>query len=484
MIQHVDVPHILTPPPSLAPRINGAAVFGVRPGMPVLFKVPATGKRPLLYEVVNLSNGLEIDPATGILTGCLLRPGEYTLHVRVSNRIGKAERDLVIKVGNAISLTPPMGWNSWNAFGLTVTQDQIRAVAQTMIDQGLIDHGWSYVNIDDGWEAETRTQDGDLRGGKNFSDIKGLATWLHERGLKFGVYSSPGPTTCGGHLGSYKFEPQDARTFAEWGVDYLKYDLCSYQWEVFEKEGDQSEAAWVKPFLKMHKELDRQLRDVVYSICSFDSIPWAAKAGANLTRVTPDIRDTWDSILRSGFNVVDRFAENNGPGLWTDEDMLVVGNTSGGWENKVRPNRLTPDEQYSHFSLWCLLSAPLLIGCDLTVADRFTISLLSNDEVIEVDQDSLGKQAHRAVKTDGYQVLVKEMEDGSRVVGIFNMLEQSQKIGVKWSDLGISGGEVRDLWRQKGLGRYKEHFDTEVAAHGVILIRVSSQTQRKSKHHE
>ena len=464
--------YLLTPTPDSSPRIHGANVFGVRPGHPVYYKIAATGTPPLRYQALNLPDGLQLDGKTGIITGILSRPGDYVLHVLVTNAIGKHERNLTIKAGNSICLTPPMGWNSWNAFGLSVTQDKVKAVAQVMIDRGLVEHGWTYVNIDDGWEAGQRTAQGILLGNENFPDIKGLADWLHARGIKLGVYSSPGPTTCGGHLGSYQHEAQDADTFAAWGVDFLKYDLCSYKWDIFDKAGDNSEAGWMKPFLTMRRELDKQPRDIVYSICSYNTILWAGKVGANLTRITGDIRDEWPAIVNNGFGVIDQYWYNNRPGLWNDADMLVVGNTSGGWENNVRTNKLTRDEQYSHFSLWCLLSAPLIIGCDLTMADDFTIALLSNDDVIEVNQDALGKPARRVLKTDSYQVWVKSLEDGTRAVGIFNMQSEPQAITVKWSDLNIRGGIVRDLWRQKDLGRYESEFTTRVAPHCVTLVRI------------
>jgi alpha-galactosidase len=471
-VENKNSANILTPAPSKSPRINGTRVLGVRPNSPVLFKIAATGEKPLEYKVTNLPKELDLDPITGILTGKFTQTGTHVLKVQVSNRIGTAKRDLAIKVGQTISLTPLMGWNSWNAFGLSVTQYRVQAAAKAMLDKGLIDHGWTYVNIDDGWEAAKRTKDGVLLGNEKFPDIKELADWLHARGMKLGIYSSPGPTTCGGFLGSYKYEAQDAATFAEWEVDLLKYDLCSYKWDIFDKEGDNSEEAWMKPFLTMRKELDKHPRDIIYSICSYNTILWAAKVGANQTRLTGDMRDTWAAILNNGFGIVDQYWQHNRPGLWNDDDLLVVGNTSGGWENNARPNRLTPDEQYTLFSQWSLLATPLIISCDLSIADDFTIALLSNDEVIEVNQDPLGKQARRLVKTDAHQVWVKELEDGTRAVGIYNMREESQTITVKWTDLKMAGGNVRDLWRQKDLGVHETQFTTEVAPHGVTLVRV------------
>ncbi len=461
--------YILTPTPGKIPRINGTTVFGVRPGSPVVFKIAATGEKPLKYEVLNLPVELKLDSKTGIISGRFSKEGIHILKVRVSNKSGKAEKELTIKVGQTISLTPPMGWNSWNAFGESVSQEKVKAVVQAMIDKGLVDHGWSYVNIDDGWQG-VRNATGVLEPNDKFPDMKGLADWIHSQGLKFGIYSSPGPTTCLGLPGSWQYEEKDAATWSGWDIDYLKYDLCSYKWDIFDKAGDTSQAAWMKPFLSMRKPLDAIPRDIIFSICSYNTIPWAAKVGANLTRLLGDNRDEWKPISTSG-SKVDKYWAHQKPGLWNDEDLLVVG-SSGGWEGKARPNHLTPDEQYFHMSLWSLLATPLFISCDLASADDFTISLLSNDEVIEVNQDPLGKAGRLKISTPEYQVWVKELADGTHAAGIFNLKNESQAINVKWSDLSIEGGIVRDLWKQKNMGKFSSEFKVEVPPHGVMLIKI------------
>ncbi|KAA6321117.1 Alpha-galactosidase A, partial [termite gut metagenome] len=220
--------YILTPEASAMPRINGAKVFGIRPGSPFLFKIAASGASPIQYEVRNLPKGLSLDAKTGIITGKLDKKGDYKMTCIASNAKGKNEREFTVKVGDTQALTPPMGWNSWNCWGPSVTDAKVRSSAQAMIDKGLIDYGWTYINVDDFWESEKRLPDGTITGNKNFPDLKGLGDWLHANGLKFGVYSSPGTHTCGGCLGSYQHEALDAKKYAEWGVDYLKYDWCSY----------------------------------------------------------------------------------------------------------------------------------------------------------------------------------------------------------------------------------------------------------------
>jgi hypothetical protein len=465
-------PYILTPPVSDRPRINGAKVFGVRPGSPLLYKIAATGEKPLQYNVENLPKGLSLDAATGIITGKLTRPGEYKMTVVVKNNKGTARRDFRISCGNLLALTPPMGWNSWNCWGLSVSSEKVKSSAQAMIDKGLIDHGWTFMNIDDGWEAAARNEKGDIVPNDKFPDMKALGDWLHTHGLKFGIYSSPGPKTCGGYLGSYQHERQDAATYAAWGIDYLKYDWCSYG--EIHSEKDTTLASYEKPYQVMQKALRAQKRDIVYSLCQYgmkNVWEWGHEVDGNCWRTTGDITDTWNSLSSIGFNQTVQYKYAK-PGRWNDPDMMIVGQV--GWGDHLHPTRLSPDEQYTHVSLWCLLSAPLLIGCDLSKLDDFTLNLLTNDEVLAVDQDPLGKQARQVIRTNSYQVWMKELEDGSKAVGIFNLTEAYQPVTVKWTELGLGDNEykVRDLWRQKDIGTAAGTFTTNVAPHGVTLISV------------
>ncbi|HVT86087.1 MAG TPA: putative Ig domain-containing protein [Chitinophagaceae bacterium] len=467
---HKVTPYILTPLPPSTPRINGATVFGVRPGSPFLFKIPATGQKPLFYSVQHLPAGLKVDSATGIITGKLLKAGTYKMNFVVKNSLGEASEEFTVKCGNLLSLTPPMGWNSWNCWGLSVSEDKVISSAQALINKGLIDHGWTYMNIDDGWEAEKRNDKGEIVPNSKFPDMKVLGNWLHDHGLKFGIYSSPGPRTCGGYLGSWQHEKQDATTYASWGIDYLKYDWCSYQSIA---KGDTSLAAYEKPYKVMQVALRSQKRDIHYSLCQYGMKKvweWGDKVDGNCWRTTGDITDNWNSLSGIGFNQTVQYKYAK-PGRWNDPDMLIVGMV--GWGENLHQTGLTPDEQYTHISLWCLLSAPLLIGCDISKMDDFTVNLLTNDEVLALDQDPLGKQAYQAIKKDNYQVWMKDLGDGSKAIGIFNLEDSYQAISVSSADLGIdSRSEVRDLWRQKNLGAFGFSFTTRVPPHGVTLIKV------------
>jgi hypothetical protein len=470
IVHSQEIPYILTPLPAETPRINGARVVGVRPGSPFLFRIAATGLSPVSFSVENLPPELSLDAITGVISGKITLPGEYLLKLKAVNSKGESTRDLKVVVGDRIALTPPMGWNSWNCFGLTVDEEKVKATAAIFVKTGLANHGWTYINIDDGWEAPQRETNGQIIPNGKFKDMKALTDYVHSYGLKTGLYSSPGPKTCGGFLGSYQHEESDARTYADWGFDYLKYDWCSYDGIARDKSLPELQ----KPYQVMRSALNKTNRDIVYSLCQYGMgkvWQWGDSVGGNVWRTTGDIQDTWESMSGIGFRQ-EAGAPYAQPGNWNDPDMLVIG--SVGWGAGLHPTRLTPSEQYTHISLWALLSAPLLIGCDLTKLDDFTTNLLTNDEVIALDQDPLGKQALPVVQNENYVIMVKELEDGSQAVGLFNLSEKDQVIPVSWDTLKITGEQkVRNLWRQKDLGTFTHSFESLVPSHGVVLVKIS-----------
>lgn len=465
------LPYILTPAVADLPAINGAGVVGVRPGAPFLFKIPATGKKPIGYTVKKLPAGLSLDKVTGIITGTLDKVGQFDLTLVASNKLGKTEKPFTIKVGDQLALTPPMGWNSWNCWGLSVSDEKVRSSARALIDKGLIDHGWTYMNIDDGWEASKRGADSILLPNEKFPDMKGLGDFLHLNGLRFGIYSSPGARTCGGYLGSYKNEVLDADTYASWGIDYLKYDLCSYT-DLLPRRNSTLEQNQA-PYIIMRDALKKQRRDIVYSLCQYgwqDVWKWGPEMNGNLWRTTGDIEDTWSSLYKIGFSQA-KLADYARPGGWNDPDMLILGMV--GWGENLHATRLTPYEQYTHMSLWSLLSAPLLLGCDLSKLDAFTLNLLTNDEVIALDQDALGKQARLVLDKDSTQVFVKDLQDGTKAVGIFNLSNTFHEIKLTWSEINLYGNiQVRDIWQQKDLGSKKDSYSVMIPPHGVQLVKI------------
>ena len=493
-------PYILTPPAPATPRINGANVFGVRPGSPFMFTIPATGERPMKFSAKNLPRGLKLDAATGHITGTLKTKGEFIVTLRAKNSLGTAEKKFRIVCGDQIALTPPMGWNSWNCFAGAVSEERVKRAADAMVKSGLINHGWTYINVDDYWQNHRDSKDKTLRGefrdaqgfvvpNSRFPDMKGLADYIHNLGLKAGLYSSPGPWTCGGCTGSWQHEEQDAQTYANWGFDYLKYDWCSYgdialnemtnvmNVKLWGKTAP-NDASAILPYHLMGKFMVAQKRDIVFSLCQYgmaDVWKWGGSVGGNCWRTTGDIVDTWRSLSGIGFKQ-DQAAPFSQPGNWNDPDMLIVGEV--GW-GKTHPTRLTPDEQYTHISLWCLLAAPLLIGCDMTKLDDFTLNLLSNDEVIALDQDALGKSALCVLKDGDLRVYEKELEDGGRALGFFNLGSTPMKLDFnQLAKLGFSGKQsVRDLWRQKDLATVdaaKGILPLTIPAHGVVLYKLTA----------
>jgi alpha-galactosidase len=460
---------ILTPTERPTPSINGASVFGVRPGHPVLFTIAVSGQGPMNFAADNLPDGLNLDSAKGRITGTLTQPGTNVFTIQVTNALGRASEKFKIVCGNVISLTPPMGWNSWNCFGSTVDDAKVRSAADAMVASGLIRHGWSYINIDDGWEGG-RDAAGRIQSNEKFPDMKALADYVHSKGLRIGIYSSPGPKTCAGFEGSWRHEQLDAKQYAAWGFDYLKYDWCSY--EGVQDRAQPELSRLKKPYQVMREALEQTDRDITFSLCQYgmgDIWRWGEEVGGNCWRTTGDITDEWKSMAGIGFGQLghEKFA---GPGHWNDPDMLVVG--SLGW-GQLRPTHLTANEQYTHISLWCLLSAPLLIGCDLSQLDAFTANLLSNDEVLAIDQDPLGQQATRALQIGPLQVWVKDLADGSKAVGLFNRSDETATVQAPYAKLGIQGSHgVRDLWRQQDLGSFTDALTASVPRHGVVLLRV------------
>jgi len=479
-------PRSLTPKPSPAPRINGPAVYGCRPGAPFAYTIPATGERPMRFTAAGLPSGLTLDVKTGRISGTIALKGTYAVRLRAKNARGLAERTLRIVCGDRIALTPPMGWSSWYMAYTEISDKMIRAQAAAMVASGLINHGYAYINIDDGWNVKLDSTDpviggaprdnaGNLRPNQNFPDMKALCGAVHGLGLKIGIYISPGPATCGGYAGSYGHVEQDARQFAAWGFDFLKYDWCSYD----KVAADRTVPSLKLPYAAMRSALDKVGRDIVYNLCQYGMgkvWEWGREVGGNYWRTTDDLgappedKSLWTSMSRIGFGQAgkEKFA---GPGGWNDPDNILVGSIL--WDGKLVPTPLTHDEQYTYMSLWALLDAPLIFGGDLTQLDDFTLGLLDNDEVIEIDQDALGKQAAPVAKAGDCEVWAKDMDDGSKAVGLFNRSKAVTTVTARWEELGIKGKwKVRDVWRQYDWGVFENWFTQKVNRHGAVLLRL------------
>ena len=472
---------ILTPPPPATPRINGAKIFGVRPGSPFFFTIPATGQRPMDFAVENLPPGLSVDPQTGQITGTLDKPGEYALVFHASNALAAARRNFTIVCGDTLNLTPEMGWNSWYYWTDRVTDKVMRDGADAMVSTGLINHGYVYVNIDDCWANRPGAKDakfggpirdaaGKVNANRSFPDMKAMTDYIHHRGLRAGIYTSPGPTTCAGCTGAYKHEEQDVQRFVDWGFDFLKYDWCSFGTRTPGLAGKQ------EPYRKIAAILKKQPRDIVLNLCQYgmgDVWKWGKEVG-NSWRTADDLgrgysTGQYDLMCHEVFDhyAKDELYKYGGRGGWNDPDYLQFGYLSPG------RSTLSPNAHYSQFSLWSLVAAPLILGGDITRLDDFTLNVLSNDEVIAVDQDPLGKPGRRVAKSGDQEVWARQLEDGSLAVGLFNRNEMPATVTAKWSDLGVQGKQrLRDLWRQKDLGTLDGEFSSPVPGQGVVLIRL------------
>lgn len=354
----------------------------------------------------------------------------------------------------ALAATPPMGWNSWNHFAERVDQKAVESAADAMVSSGMRDAGYIYINIDDTWEGKRDAQ-GFIHTNEKFPDMKALADYVHSKGLRLGIYSSPAAKTCAGYEGSLGHEEQDAQTYANWGIDYLKYDWCL-------NSGTKQEM--LTAYSKMHEAIKKAGRPILLSLCEYGwnkVWEWGPSVGGNLWRTTGDITDEYRVMAEIGFNQngLEKFA---GPGHWNDPDMLEVGN--GG---------MNEDEYRTHMSLWAILAAPLIAGNDLSKMTPYTLELLTNREVIAIDQDSIGKQGYRVAQEGPFEVWMKPLADGSRAVGLFNRQRTTEQIIVDFSSIGISGdATVRDLWLKKDLGSFHGKFSAYVPRHGVVLVRI------------
>ncbi len=370
---------------------------------------------------------------------------------------------------SGLALTPPMGWNSWNKFACNVSEDLIKGTADAMVKSAMKDAGYEYIVIDDCWQVNRDANSNIVADPERFPHgMKAVGDYIHSVGLKFGIYSDAGSKTCQGRPGGLGHEYQDAIQYAAWGVDYLKYDWCNTTTQ-------DAKASYAN----IRAALDASGRSIVLSICEWGTAKpwlWGKEVGGNLWRSTADISDKWEGSTKwpdgsccsdgmlVNLDLQVGLASYAGPGHWNDPDMLEVGN--GG---------MTDTEYRSHFSLWSILAAPLIAGNDLRNMRPEIQNILTNKEVIAVDQDSLGREGERVGKDGNLEVWAKQLKDGSRAVVLFNRGGTEEKITAAWDALGYPdhlAASVRDLWQHKDLGKFTGKFSSSVASHGVVMVSV------------
>lgn len=434
-----------------APSIHPPRVIANYTATPFMFYIPTTGQRPIEWSAEKLPKGLKLDSKTGIITGTVASEGEYMVTLKAKNSQGTCTQKLEIHIGDDLLLTPPMGWNSWNTFGQHLTEELVLQTADALVANGMRDLGYSYINIDDFWQLPERGADGHIQidKAKFPRGIKYVADYLHERGFKLGIYSDAADKTCGGVCGSYGYEEVDAKDFASWGVDLLKYDYCN-------APAGRVEA--MERYAKMGKALRATGRSIVFSVCEWgqrEPWKWAKQVGGHLWRVSGDIGDVWDREanrmggLRGILNILEISAPLNeyaGPSGWNDPDMLVVGIGGKSMSIGSESKGCTQEQYKSHFALWCMMASPLLCGNDVRNMDDSTLQVLLDKDLIAINQDVLGKQAERSIRADYYDIWVKPLADGRKAVACFNRMDTPQNIELNAKTVeGLSLEQVYSL---------------------------------------
>ncbi len=515
---------ILTPAAPREPRFAGAKIFGVRPGKPVFFRVSATGEKPLRFSASGLPDGVSIDPASGWITGRAPNDvRDFVVTLIAENGHGRTTRELTLRVGDTIALTPPMGWNSWYVHSEGVSDAAIRETAIAMEEKGLTAHGWTYLNIDDCWMGERDPVTKAIQPNAKFGDMKALAAFVNARGLKLGIYSTPWMSTYAGYIGGTApnddgdysafylpkdqrqnphqvfgrypngirkglarigpawFVDRDARQFAEWGIDYVKYDWK--EWTLIETDKGwtpdeskpQHKTAASGITQRLYDDFRAVDRDILISLSPDHNEAEDAFVPrySHLRRLTGDIRAEW-RYLTAPFEMETRLQLTR-PGHYGDLDMLQIGplGRPNRAEVTFKPSPLTPAEQYFQVTLWTILTQPLLLSCHVPTMDAFDLNLVTNDEVLAVNQDALCRQGYRIAHERGvWEIWAKDLADGAKAIALFNLSNADRVLTIDAAQLGHSG-TLRDLWRQKDIGQLGDKFSAQISPHGAALFKLT-----------
>jgi len=504
----VQQKEILTPAVQKTPRINGPKVYGVRPGKKFLYRIPCQGERPIHFSAEGLPDGLIIDSNKGIISGIVpSEKGEYKMILATRNVHGEVSRSFKLIVGEKMCLTPPVGWNAWGGHLINVTDELIRKAADVFVEEGLADVGFQYVSIDDCWMktspemyanrrdkvvqkhknwsyegviGDIRDTDGNIIPNNNFPDMKAMTDYIHSYGLKAGIYSTPGPLTCQDMAGSYGHERQDAEQYARWGFDLLKYDLCSggrILNNLKEEDNTYGNQDFWKPMVEY---LSQQEQDILYNLCQYgrdEPWTWAPEIGIQTWRIGGDLNHDVSNYFKQALRIAGNLREYSKPGQWNDPDFMYIHRIRD-VSKMIEPSEeivLNTNERYQYVTLWSIICAPFFFSCDILEIDDFTIGLLANADVVNINQDELGHVAE-VVKNNEYEtVMVKDLADGSKVLAVFNRNANTDSmIKVSWSEISESGSKrVYDVWRQLEIGTYKDEISVNLSADGVGLFILS-----------
>ena len=514
-----DNMEILTPLPGKAPRINGPRVYGVRPGKKFIYRIPCQGERPMMFGVKGLPDGLVLDTENGIFTGVVPEGrGDYAMTFNASNSHGSDSRSFTLTVGEKLALTPPTGWNHWGGHLTNVSAEIIMDAADLFNEKGLADVGFQYISIDDCWmrmsktayeeimdsekgewyrsrhkemdyEAvvgNTRDHDGNILSNSNFPDMKALADYIHSYGLKAGIYSGPGELTCQHMEASVGHELQDAEQYSRWGYDLLKYDQCSAGTILRERREYSPEYHQRELWKPMALFARVQDRDILFNLCQYglqEPWTWAPELGIQSWRIGGDLNNHVDTYFKQALWIATDLREYSKPGQWNDPDFIYIDQLGNHMDQFApsKPSVLSSNQRYQYVTLWSVICAPFFFSCDIHKIDDFTLGLLTNADVLNINQDELGHVAEVIRDKDNETVMVKNLADGSKVLALFNRSDVEELvIHVDWREIGeVETMEVYDLWRQQPAGNRKEGISVRLSPDGVAMLRIERANGKK-----
>jgi len=496
---------ILTPKPNNTPTINGPKIYGARPNKQFIYRIPCQGERPMNFSVENLPEGLKLDAEKGIISGFTPSSfGTYKMIFSAKNSHGKTNREFKLVVGDKLVLTPPMGWNSWGGHMFHITDEVMRMTADIMEERGLADVGFQYISIDDCWMrvsqekydsyskgrlrksegfnfdgyiGDERDENGNILPNAHFPDMKAMTDYIHSKGLKAGIYSSPGKYTCQLLAGSYNHQAQDAKQYAKWGFDLLKYDLCRGVEELKATREIMPKYRQSEYWKPMADYLVEQDRDIVFNLCQYgreEPWSWAPQLGVQTWRTGGDLNHHVDHYLDQALRLATELRDYSKPGQWNDPDFMYLHYLRDHTKN-INPSKeipLSTNQRYQYVTLWSITTVPFFFSCDMHKIDDFTIGLLSNAHVANINQDELAHVGEVIHRTDDEVLIVKKLADGSRAVAVFNTnKEKEADIELKWEAFGkCCTQSVYDVWRNKNLGTYKGGMSVTLSPNGVAYF--------------